>query len=222
MIPSISPSAPTQIKEFAQLAIEEYKRPMSASEIEMWISSHNPTLFRIIAQKSPDYVHIILSLSPIEQFMKYRSTAKLPHLDRSTVLYGLPDAEYDEKRWIPTRTKHRICSQANEQKLTISLFPQDVVFPMISQVDHETVNTAWNTFATLVSAGSQLWNDLLRAIEDMKESIQNGIEWQEAVNSVLLRNSELTNPLIASDVVTILSKEAIQKKEEMTEKRERC
>jgi hypothetical protein len=214
---SISPSAPAQIREFAQRAIEESKRPMTASEIERWIGSRNPALFRIITQKSPDYVHIILSLSPIEQLMKYRSS------DPRTVSYGLPDAEYDERMWTPTRAKHRIRPITNaspQEKPAISLFPETVVLPMVARVNQETADTAWNALAALVNSRSNLWSDLLRAIEDMKESIENGIESVEAVNSVLCSSPSLTNPLIAIDVVTILSREALDKKEEMDERTE--
>jgi hypothetical protein len=96
------PGAPLsqQLRNASVEALEEVGKPMTAHEIEAWISKNHLQLNKELVTKCYDYVRIILSLSSAKCIVKYRSTTQLSGIDHRSSFFGLADTDYNRNYWV--------------------------------------------------------------------------------------------------------------------------
>jgi hypothetical protein len=89
----------TRLRLAALRALNEVGRPVTAHEIEHWLTTNDPELWTEVSEKCYDYVRMILSLTRNNAIVKYRSCEIRPGVDKRVSFYGLPSAEYGDG-WI--------------------------------------------------------------------------------------------------------------------------
>ena len=92
-----------KVRQAAMLAAEAFRRPITVREVEAWLAKHDPDLWQEVAEKCHDYVRIILSLTPDDSVVKYKSRSHFPGADRRACFYGTCHGPYDPAIWQPIR-----------------------------------------------------------------------------------------------------------------------
>jgi hypothetical protein len=212
-------------------AVSQAQRPLCAREVEQWVRINDPELFQDIAAKCYDYVRIILSLAPSDMLIKYQTRAPIPRVDQRSAFYGLPAAHYNPNQWIAASTKpyRKVGSCAKKiERLTEPpetpilltkppssiFFPTSVILPYVANVDQSTYSTSWFAITCLITPDDAIWADLTDAIRFMKAEVARGRPPPETLEQILIDRPALTHPVVAIDVVNILSKEAAQVQED--------
>jgi hypothetical protein len=205
-------------------------QPMTAHEIERWISANRPALHKQITAKCYDYVRIILSLSGVDNIVRYKPVTIPLGSDHRCAYYGLADAEYDPAVWIRTNAhSHRPRpSSGNRKAATPKVantkkavneaprsLPTTPGVPAVHQVNASTVANAWETLSRIVAPADAFWVELVSAIAELKAWIQAGTPAPLAVPAIIQNHEGLVHPLIAHDVQVILTNEAHETRDDV-------
>jgi hypothetical protein len=235
----------TRLRSSSVLAIQETGRPMTAHEIEDYLAERDPELWKQVSKKCYDYVRMILSLSPCDVIVKFRSLVERDGIDQRSAFYGLPGCEYNKAEWALSELRQRRVGKSrslerqeksplkstpkrpkNESKKTSKkeaeppqaffLFPPEPILVPVMQVwDQAIVAKAWYTLASLVQPNDPFWTELLAVLNELRKLTEGGISASIAIQQLLHDHPALTHPLVTQDVVVILSKEVAQKQEEI-------
>jgi hypothetical protein len=145
----------------------------------------------------------------------------MPGADRRACFYGSADGTYDPSLWIPLKKgRKRSTSQFNHPIPTpvarysppgSFFFPNKVFLPFKANVTSAECEQAWFALTTLVPSREPFWEEFRSAADTLKRRIERGMQPEAVVRQVLLENPELTHPLVASDAMQILSREAALK-----------
>jgi hypothetical protein len=211
--------------------MKDMQRPIAAHEVEQWIAQNNTELAKELSTKCYDYVRIILSLTPRDTIMKFKCDVSFPGVDRRAAFYGLPDWNYDPAIWRAIGGKNgkrrQVRKEAVKQtppaapekksepaKIVVpSLFGGPEVKRSIRMVDERACESAWFALTTFVPPNDDFWQTFMDAIQQMKRGVQDQRDPEEVLNQILKERPNLTNPVIFSDVLDILSKEAVLEQE---------
>jgi hypothetical protein len=109
----------TRLRLAAVRALNEIGRPVTAHEVEQWLTSNDPDLWAEVSEKCYDYVRMILSLTRNSAIVKYRSREIRQGVDRRVAFYGLPSANYDDG-WIQVSGSKRKGRYQNKKKRSTS------------------------------------------------------------------------------------------------------
>jgi hypothetical protein len=207
-------------------AMNEIQRPIAAHEVEEWIGQNDPDLSKELSTKCYDYVRIILSLTSRDMIVRYKCDIVFPGVDRRAAFYGLPNHQYDpaiwklvgrkneKKRWTRRDTVKAVpVDHVREQdppyrRSVQSLFaPQDLK-PTIHIVDDQKCDDAWFALTTFIPPNDEFWHTLMEAMQEMRAGVQEGKDPDEVLAQILSGKPGLIKPVVLSDVLDILSKEA--------------
>jgi len=225
-IQNATPSS-IRLRNAAVEAIFQAQRPMCAHEVQNWVKMNDPELFKEISSKCYDYVRMILSLAPSDMLVKYQTQKQISGIDSRSAFYGLPDIQYDPTHWMIARSKpsRKVQSDTKKSKLYTKplelskfqtkspssiFFPNPVILPFVQNVDQATYSASWFALTTLTNPNDKIWTELTEAIKFMKAEIIKGRSAPEVLQQILKYFPSLTHPVIAIDVVNILSREANQ------------
>jgi hypothetical protein len=211
----------TKLRIAAMTAVVSFKRPITAHELEKWLSVNDPDLWSEVSEKCYDYVRIILALSPDDSLIKYKCLSIVPGADRRACFYGSADDLYDPSLWTPLRKGRRRSPNQFEKPIpppvaTYSppdslFFPNRVIMPFKANVTNAECEQAWFALTTLVPSREPFWDEFQTAAHAMKRKIERGMQPDAVIRQLLLENPALTHPLVAADAVQILSREAALK-----------
>jgi hypothetical protein len=208
-------------------AVNESQRPIAAHEVEEWINFNDAELSKELSSKCYDYVRIILSLTPRDMIVKYKCDFSVPGVDRRASFYGLPDCQYDPAIWKPigrksdkkrfarrdlnkNRPKEQLAKRQPPAGTDLqSLFgPQDFQ-PVVRNVDDRKCENAWFALTTFVPPNDDFWQSLMEGIDEMRAGVKEGRDPNEVLTKILKEKPGLVKPVVLSDVLDILSKEAL-------------
>jgi hypothetical protein len=220
-----------RLRAAAVQAITEAQRPMTAHDIQEWITKHDENLESEIASKCYDYVRIILSLSPTTEIRRYRPVCDTDAIDARTGFYGLSDGDYSASEWAPLTTGAKNNSDLHPRNYSglprnrpqipphrpaASLFCANLHFPAhLPHVDQSAYANAWFALNTFIDQSDPFWNTLNEGIKTMKSEIERGRQPEDVLKMVITTKPLMQNPIVLDDIVTILSREAGQKQEEL-------
>jgi hypothetical protein len=123
----------TRLRAAAILALDEFKRPITAHEVEKWVQDHDPAMGNELSGKCYDYVRIILSLTDDGTIIKYKSQVGIPGVDPRAAFYGLTNGSYDVKQWVPVNGAVRKKRHSNRGTTSDENSPPNVVDQETSQ-----------------------------------------------------------------------------------------
>lgn len=211
----------TKLRATAMKAIESIKRPMSAHEIEHWISQHDKRFWREVSTKCYDYVRIILSVTK-EKLVQYKCKTQMRGIDRRAVFYGLSNVNYDPNIWmrvgghhtteatilpLPPELTHSEMALEHDNMGYVPPKPQfQAVFN--PNIDDILVKQSWEALTTRVLIDSSFWIEILQAISDMHEFIGQGYSASDSMHNLFARYTTLQDNCVFNDVINILSGEA--------------
>jgi hypothetical protein len=204
-------------------AVQDFPRPLTVHELETWLSQHDPDLWVEVSEKCHDYVRVILSLSPDESLIKYRCRAVLPGTDHRACFFGSPALAYDPMLWSPITRKGKRpnpklrpshAPKPLEQRRPVrtqpsTFFPEHPILPFEEDVDGNTYRYSWFVLETLVPPTNQLWPVFRDAIASIRARVEGGSRPEIVLTELLQADQALTHPMIAQEVVHILSREAM-------------
>jgi hypothetical protein len=222
------------LRAAAVRAINEFKRPISAHELEQWIHTHDPMLSNEISAKCYDYVRIILSLTTDGSIIKFKSIGTIPGVDRRAAFYGLSSGGYDPKRWAilsrsarkkqqvahpppadAPRTTSEDSSPNNEDEAaaqTTALYVRTAAQRQEDRVISSPSDDAWIALTTLVPATDPFWTAFMAAIDSIKSRIEIGASPITVVGELMTENPGFKHPSVVEHAKQILTREATLKK----------
>jgi hypothetical protein len=166
----------------ALTAVRDFQRPLTAHELETWLSQHDPDLWVDVSEKCHDYVRIILSLSPDEPLIKDRCRAVLPGRDHRASFFGSPAIAYDPMLWSPIvrkgkrpnpKRRSRPPSRPLARPRPSAFFPEHPILPFEEEVGDTTYECSWFVLGTWISPTNEFWpvfRDAIGAIRAPRRS----------------------------------------------------
>jgi hypothetical protein len=185
---------------------------------------NDPELFKEVSSRCRDYVRIILSLAPNDMFAKYQAISPVSTIDQRSAFYGIPGVAYDPSQWVLSTVKPyrkvRSCSKKIENcELPVKLpasavrppssifFPTRSILPYVPYVDQAMYDTSLFVLNSLMTPEDRVWQDLNDGIQYMRHELERGRAAPDVLHQILTERPSLTHPVIAIDVVNILSRE---------------
>jgi hypothetical protein len=218
----------TRLRAAAILALAEFKRPITAHEVEKWVQEHDPKVWNELSGKCYDYVRIILSLTTDGTITKYKSTSALPGIDRRAAFYGLTNGNYDSNQWVPVNAavrkkllpNARTTSEENsppnvgdmETSQSAPVFVSEDVGPQKERLPGSPSDHSWFGLTTLVPAKDPFWTAFMTAIDSIKGRIEVGGSVEGVVKEIMEENPGFNRPNMSDYVTQILTREATLKK----------
>jgi hypothetical protein len=86
-------------------------------------------------------------------------------------------------------------------------FPTTAILSYVPYVDQTTYNTSLFVLNSLMTPEDRAWTDLSDAIQYMRQELARGRAAPDVLHQILTEWPSLTHPVIAIDVVNILSRE---------------
>jgi hypothetical protein len=156
--------------------------------------------------------------------IKYRAQSPVSTIDQRSAFYGIPDVAYNPAQWTPSMVrpyrKVRSCSKQIENcrravrptepgvKPPSSIFfPTAVILPYVPYVHPTMYSTSLFALNSLMTPEDRIWTDLNDAIQYMRREVARGRPAPDVLHQILVERPSLTHPVIAIDVVNVLSRE---------------
>lgn len=208
-----------RVRTIAAEAIENYGRPMTTHEIENYIKLNDHELYKEIKTKCYDYVRMILSVTKISPFVKYKCLRRIIGIDKRANFFGFQDANYDPNLWINaekrTNNKEMVTNnqqQINNQQQNNNMPMNNVVENPIKyiEVDEQTAIKSLNDIRSQVPSNDPILISLAEAIEEVKMYREKGFSEDDTVRYAISKYNHLQNPLLIQYVINVLSRVAFE------------
>jgi hypothetical protein len=221
----------TKVRLAALRALQEMGRPLTAHELEEWLSTHDCDLWKEVSGKCYDYIRMILTLTRNNAIVKYRSNVSVPGIDKRLAYFGIPEAGYDES-WTqvtglkrrgrtkgkrasttrpaspPAERESRRSSDEGAESQSTETSEGDFESPeFIEDVSDETALESWKALSDRHNLQSPMWGHLLCALMDAKDYTTDGRPPQNMLHSVYRKYPLLQDEEVLNHAAVILCRE---------------
>lgn len=204
-----------RVRAIAAEAIENYGRPMTTHEIENYIKLNDHELYKEIKTKCYDYVRMILSVTKISPFVKYKCLKRIIGIDKRANFFGFPNGNYDPNLWI------NIEKRPNKEIMP-QIPPPNYYNPPIENpisyvdVDEETALKSWNNIRTRLNSNDPILISLINAMKEVKTYREKGFSENDTVRYAISKYGYLQNSFLLQDVLNVLSRVSFEANEPKT------
>ena len=184
-----------RVRSIAAEAIENYGRPMTTHEIENYIKMNDHELYKEIKTKCYDYVRMILSVTKISPFVKYKCLKRIIGIDKRANFFGFQDANYDPNLWIniDKRTNQEIMNPPPPQNCIVFNYENPIGYV---EVDEETAIKSLNDIRMRVAPSDPIIVSLINAIGEVQAYREKGFTENDTVIYAISKYNYLQNSFL--------------------------